>query len=89
MTFPVPVPKAARKLTFRENADRELRRLVLAEADEAAKFRRRMHLHLCLLAVAGVFTLLSVFSVMDATAVVGTTFTLNSAQEYLDYMGRF
>jgi hypothetical protein len=76
-------------LNVRKDIDRGLHRLVLAEEDEAARFRRRMHLHLCMIGIAGGATLLSMLSVMDAASIVYITLGLNCTQEFVDYVGRF
>jgi hypothetical protein len=89
MTFPVPVPKAVERLSLRAKADAELRKLVLAEEDDVARFRRRMHIHICLIGVTGGCTLLSVMSVMDMTVVVYVTMCLNGIQEFIDNAGKF
>jgi hypothetical protein len=81
--------KKLRKLSIRKRVDHGLHNLVLAEADEAAKFRRRMHLHLCLIGVAGGMTLLSVSSIVDVASVAYLTLGLNCTQEIIDYAGRF
>jgi hypothetical protein len=64
--------------------------LVLKEAeDEVARFRRKMHIHLCLIGVAMILTIMSMWSIVDAGSAICLTLGLNSAQEALDYAGRF
>ena len=72
-----------------KRVDHRLEKLVLADEDEVARLRRRMHLHLCLIALATGLALLSVWSIVDASSAVCLTLGLNSVQEALDYVGRF
>jgi len=59
------------------------------EFSEATRLRRRLHIHVCLLGVAGLLTFLGAVSFVDADMVVGISVGLNSVQEFLDYVGRF
>jgi hypothetical protein len=67
----------------------EVHRLVLAEEDEAARFRRRLHIHIALISLVAVLTFMSVLNLVDSTVVVGATVGVNGCQEALDYVGRF
>jgi hypothetical protein len=87
---PSPKPsfcKEAENLCKR--ADTSLKKLVLAGEDEDARFRRRMHLHLCLIGLATGLALLSIWSIVDASSAICLTLGLNSTQELLDYAGKF
>jgi len=85
----MPIDEIAKLAGVRHTIDVELRKLVLDGEEEEARFRRRMHLHLCLIAVSGAMTLLSLTSLMDVSAVAGLMIGLNCTQELIDYLGRF
>jgi hypothetical protein len=84
--MPPPIRKDIIK--FRKEIDGRLGHLMLADAKEEERFRRRMHLHVCLLSFGGGLALLSMWSLMDASAAMGLTMVLNLIQERLDYIGR-
>jgi hypothetical protein len=85
---PPPVRKDIEHV--RVSIEHGVRKLVLVDAeDEVARFRRKMHIHLCLIGVALILTIMSMWSMVDAGSAICLTLGLNSAQEALDYMGRF
>jgi hypothetical protein len=63
--------------------------VVLSEAEEAEKFRRRYHLHLCFISAMTLLTFLSLVSIVSASCLIGVSMSLNALQETLDYAGRF
>ena len=87
--MPPPIEEIVKLPGIRHGIERELHKLVLDGQEEEVRFRRRMHLHLCLIAIAGAMTLLSLTSVVDATSVAGLMIGLNCTQEIVDYAGRF
>jgi len=90
MSPPDPVPLVADLRRARAKIDTELRIFVRADIDdEIARLRRRFHIHSCMIGCVAVLTFLSVFSVIDAATLVGSSVVLNGFQEWLDYIGRF
>jgi hypothetical protein len=90
MTEPEPPPLlSARYRKVRHEACTEVRKLVKFEEDEVTKLRRRLHIHLTLIGLAGFLTFMSLFSFLDAYAVVSSSVCIQVLQEYVDYAGRF
>jgi hypothetical protein len=75
--------------TVRQHAGSVVHRLVLTEAEEAEKFRRRLHLHLLMLSAIGLLTFLSLIDALNAACLISSTLGINTLQEALDYAGRF
>lgn len=77
----------------RKNRDqfcRTVDKLVLRETEEEEiRFRRRMHLHLCLGSVVVTATFMSAMSLLDIEGLMAVTFGVNGLTEFLDYVGRF
>jgi uncharacterized membrane protein HdeD (DUF308 family) len=76
-------------VVFHAKFNTGVRHLVLAEAEEQERFKRRLHLHGILICAACLLFVMSAFSMVDTTVMVGGTFCLNGVQEFLDYAGRF
>ncbi len=74
---------------MRDKLGLELHRFVRDEAEDVEKFRRRFHIHLCLLTVNGVVTYLSLVGIVSITLVTGCTTGVLVIQEYVDRIGRF
>lgn len=72
-----------------KTVEHKLDHLVLAEEDEQARFRRRMHIHLCMIGASALLALMSIWSLVDASSVIFMTLTVNSTQEFFDYVGKF
>jgi hypothetical protein len=89
MSPPKPPPLVADYRRARARFNTGIAHLVLAEAEEQEKFRRRLHIHGCLICMACLLFVMSAFSLVDTTVMVGGTFCLNGMQEFLDYAGRF
>jgi hypothetical protein len=94
VSFPV-TPSGPQELTLgqryhrlRERCGLGLHEFVKADADETEKFRRRFHLHLCMLSITALALTLSVMSVIDSTMFIGLTVLANGTQEALDYVGK-
>lgn len=73
----------------RDRLGLQLHRFVKLEAEEETRFRRRMHLHICLLCVSGGLSFASVVSLVSVTYVTGATTFILIIQETIDYIGRF
>lgn len=67
----------------------ELHKFVRDEEDEARKFSRRLHVHVCLLGVNGCLTYFSVIGIVSAVTLTSTTTMILLAQEVFDRAGRF
>jgi hypothetical protein len=77
------VDKALHKL------DDTLHRLCLAEEEEEARFRRRLHIHLVMIGATGALSICAVFGMVSLSIATGGSAGILCIQEYLDDIGRF
>lgn len=67
----------------------ELHRFVCADKDEEIKFRRRLHVHLCLFSLSSALAFLNSLSVVGVDTVVLSSVGTQLGMEFFDYVGRF
>jgi hypothetical protein len=73
----------------RDRLNLELHKFVLSEEEETLRLRRRLHIHICLLGVSGLLTFLSMWNMISIAVVTGSSVTILTLQEWVDYIGRF
>jgi len=73
----------------RDKLGMELHRFVKLEEEEAARFRRRFHIHLCLMGVLLFLTVLGVDDMISTPVIVSSSAGINLLQEAIDRIGQF
>lgn len=66
-----------------------LHKFVRDEEDDARKFNRRLHVHLCLLTFNGCLSYFSVIGMVSVTVLTSATTTVLILQEVFDRAGKF
>lgn len=73
----------------RVKLDLGLHKFVRSESDEAERFRRRLHIHVCLLCATTVLTLFSLAGTVSVYVVTSSSTGVLVVQEFIDSVGRF
>lgn len=66
-----------------------LHQFVRLEEEEAARMRRRLHIHLCLLCLSSSLTFLSVADYISITVLTSASTGVLAVQEFIDCIGQF
>lgn len=73
----------------RERCGLELHNFAKTEAEETEKFRRRLHVHLCLMFGTALLSFFSIAGEVSVIVVTTTSTGILTLQELFDYMGRY